>query len=476
MQTDAQPHATTRPPALLVGLALTLFAMVLTLMPAAPANADELPHNFDIEAACLPGDSVPPSGHTDATGTHGPAIDCLVWYGIAEGRTATSFGTNEPVTRAQAAAFIVRTLDEINGFALPPRDRGAFSDVGGESEFARNIERLANVDPPILEGFEDGTFRPSEPIKRDQFASVTDRTIAEVARQIHEVAALPPGTTQFPDVGEESPHFRAISRLADAEVILGREDGTYRPRQDVLRGQTASIIARVLGSLVYVGAVDRPADAPAGTVSGLVHDAENAAPDETGDPMDDITVEIRGDAARSVETDSDGEFSLSLPPGDYEVLVAPDGWMPYLQQVSLSDEQSVALDFRMYRTASVPEDSETTTTEPGDVTVSADGDFWRIPIYIDTPRERKSASDDATEIRLVRADGVILQLGSADTDDSWWSRDADGTSNRTAARNQDGDHTLYYLIDGDWYDLTATFDANGTLVEVNGEEYEDPDA
>ena len=460
MQPEAQPHATTRPPVLLVGLALTLFAMILTFVPAVPAHADELPHNFDIAAACQPGE-VPSTNFQDIGPPHDEAIECLAWYDIAQGRTSTFFGTNEPVTRAQAASFIVRTLQDVNGFTLPARDRGAFSDVPGDGPHGANIERLANVDPPILEGFGDGTFRPGEPIKRDQFASVVDRTIAEVARQVSEVASLPPGQTTFSDVGEESPHFRAISRLADAEVVLGRGDGTYRPRQDVLRGQTATFIARMLGSLVYVGAVDRPAGAPAGTVQGLVSNVEDAAPDEDGVPMD-VTVHVRGDAARAIETGTNGQYSVNLPPGDYEVSVQADGFVPYLQQVSVSDGATEVVDFRMYATATVPSSSTPTTTTMTDVSVSSDGDFWRVPIYTGTsPQESRSASD-ADEIRLVRPDGVILQLGAVGTTDSWWSRNANNTSDYL-----EGDHTLYYDFDGTWYSLTVRFDNQGMLTDVN---------
>jgi hypothetical protein len=468
MQTDARPYATTRPPALVLGLALTLFAMVLTLVPAVPAHADELPHNFDIGAACQSGE-VPSTRFQDIGPPHDVAIECLAWYDIARGRTATYFGTNEDVTRAQAAAFITRLLREVDGLQLPGRDRGAFSDVGGDSEFARNIEVLANVDPPILRGFGDGTFRPSEPILRDQFASVIDRALAYIAREVDEVASLPPGSSRFPDVGTESPHFESISRLADAQVVLGRADGTYQPRRNVLRGQTASIMARVLGSLVYVGVVPRPPGAPAGTVQGLVSDVEDAQPNEDGDPMN-VTVHVRGDAARAIRTGTNGRYSVNLPPGDYEVSVQTDGYVPYLQQVSIDDGDTEVVDFRMYRTATVPSSSTTTTTTGADAWVTDDGDYWRIPIYTGTPPQWRSASD-ATEIRLVRPDGVILRLGAAGTEESWWSRNADGTSDRNAARNLNGDHTLYYRFGGTWYDLTATFDNQGRLTRVNDTPY-----
>lgn len=463
MQPHAQPQAPSRPPTILVGVALTLLALALALMPAVPAQAqEELPHNFDIEAACQPGE-VPSTDFRDIGPPHDQGIECLAWYDIARGRTSTFFGTNEEVTRAQAATFFVRLLGEVNGLTLPDRNRGAFSDVGGDSEFARNIEILANVDPPILRGFEDGTFRPSEPIKRDQFASVTDRAIAFIARELDRIASLPPGETDFPDVGSESPHFEPIKRLADARVILGREDGTYQPRQNVLRGQTASILARVLGTLVYTGVTDRPAGAPAGGVDGLVSDVEDADPSEDGVPMD-VMLEVRGDAARTIQTGGDGEYALTLPPGEYELRVTPDGYVPYQQQVVVEDDDALTVDFRMYRTATVPEDSEMTTTISTDVETT--DDWWKIEIYRGAaPSRERLLAHDANEIRLVRPDGVILRLGAAGTDNSWWSKNPDGTSDRTG--DLSGDHTLYYEFGEQWYELEATFDSEGRLIQVN---------
>lgn len=470
MEPHVQTPALTRPPITLVGIALALVAMVLTLVPAAPAFADELPHDFDIEAACQE-DEAPSTDFQDIGPPHDQAIECLAWYDIARGRTSTHFGTNEPVTRAQAATFLVRLLEEVNGLQLPDRDEGAFSDVGGDSEFAQNIEILANVEPPILRGFEDGTFRPSEPILRDQFASVIDRAIAYVAREVDEVGSLPPGTSRFPDVGEESPHFEAIHRLADAAVVLGRADGNYHPRENVLRGQTASIMARVLGSLVYVGVVDRPADAPAGTVSGVVHNAENAQPDETGGTMSDVTVDIRGDAAREFQTDEDGEFWLNLPPGDYEVSVDADGYIPYLQHVSLANGQSHALDFRMYRSAQPPPAEDVVPTETTGGEVEVRDSFWVVPLIVETDRIDTS---EAEQIILTRPDGVVLHLNSAGTSESWWSHDGDERSNRNEDEGQDGDHTLYYQFpDGhmpggdNWYALEVTFGPQGGLTHVN---------
>ena len=93
----------------------------------------------------------------------------------------------------------------------------------------------------------------------------------------------------------------------------------------------------------------------------------------------------------------------------------------------------------MYPTVAVPSSSTTTTSGASHASVSSDGAFWRIQIWDGATR---LLARDADEIRLVRADGVILQLGAAGANDSWWSRNADGTSNPTGA--QAGDHTLYH--------------------------------
>jgi hypothetical protein len=466
-------HAIQRPPVtLLAGVVLALTAMFLALVPA-PVQADELPHNFDIEAACPEGD-VPEAPFEDTTAPHEVAIECLYWYGLALGVSADEYQPERSINRGEAATFLVRLLDRVEGLEMPEPEEGAFTDTANNTH-NDNIEQLAGFEPAILRGFSDGRFRPTQPIQRDQFASVMDRAVEAIAQQVDEFASLPDGERgQFGDVPAENVHSASIERLADAGVLLGRTDDRFVPAGTLTRGQSATIIARVLGALVYVGEVQfqRPDDAPAGTVSGVVVDATNAQPNEPGTPIDGAVVEVRGDAARDLTVDADGEYEISLPPGDYTFTVDEADFIPYQQDVELDEDATLELDFRMYRTAQPPaaEDVEASDTQAAHVELR--DNFWVIPLVIDGDVVSVQEAED--EIILTRPDGVVFRLGSAGTDASWWNHDGDFTSNRGG--DQAGDHVLYYEFDGHddvddgWYSLTATFDANGTLIAVNGVE------
>jgi hypothetical protein len=458
-------HAIQRPSALMIGLVLALAGMFLAVLPA-PAFADELPRSFEIEHACQEGEA--DSNFTDIGPPHDVAIECLYWYGLAQGVTDTQFEQNRDVNRGEAATFLVRLLNSIDGFVMPEPDEGAFPDIAN-NRHRESIEQLAGFSPQILRGYTDGRFRPTQSIQRDQFASVVDRAIGHIAIQLDDFAPLPAGEQgRFEDVPRQNVHSDAIERLEEAGIMQGRTSDRFAPFSTLTRGQSASVIARTLGGLVYGGNVDRPADAPAATATGVVHDASSANPDEQGPAIEDATVEIRGDGARDLTTDVDGAFEVELPPGDYSVTVHASGFVPYQKDVSLEDGDAPELDFRMFPSAQPPAEAEESDTTAADVEIR--DNFWIIPLRIDG--EIVSVQEAEDDIILVRGDGVTLRLGSAGTDASWWNHDGDFTSNRGG--DQAGDHTLYYEFDGHetiddgWYSLTATFDSNGTLIAVNG--------
>lgn len=61
------------------------------------------------------------------------------------------------------------------------------------------------------------------------------------------VATAPPGDDlPFSDIDRSFVHTPAIVHLAERGILLGRPDGTFRPFEDLTRGQMASIVARAL--------------------------------------------------------------------------------------------------------------------------------------------------------------------------------------------------------------------------------------
>jgi hypothetical protein len=101
----------------------------------------------------------------DVSGTHRRAVNALAEAGITRGCTASDFCPHEPVTRAQMATFLQRALKL-------PRSTPNFPDVSGTHAGAIGAVTKAG----IAQGYDDGTFRPEEPLTRAQMASLLARS------------------------------------------------------------------------------------------------------------------------------------------------------------------------------------------------------------------------------------------------------------------------------------------------------------
>lgn len=451
--TVARPHTLRRP-----ALLLALVALLATLVP--PAGASAQASDWNTAVAC-PADLVRPSGFPDATGVHGPAIDCLRWYGLTQGQNDGTYGTQDPVRRDAIASFLVRALGEVDAYSLPGPRRGAFPDVD-TGPHRDNVERLANVNPPIVVGRPDGSYDPRSNMTRAQFASVIARTLDELASD-GIIERLPAAGNRFPDT-RGSVHEGNINRLAAAGIIVGVGDGrNFDPGGNVTRGQTATILARVLGGLVARDAVLLPEVA----ITGIVNDGTDLTPGEVnqdeGIANAEVTVFRDGQRVTSVRTGSDGRYRIQLPqPGNYRLLATASGFAggPRVD-ISLPDDDLGTVDLRVYRGAERPTDVTSSTSSSGDIS-EIDG-FWRVAFQHPDVGPGDIASEFRWELPLQgnQTSPTIIRLGSIGSNDSYWERNDDGTGAYAS-----GDHIIYALIDGTWYETTVRF-SNGQLTAVN---------
>ncbi|HBT72172.1 MAG TPA: S-layer homology domain-containing protein, partial [Lysinibacillus sp.] len=61
------------------------------------------------------------------------------------------------------------------------------------------------------------------------------------------VAPIESGASSFKDVQPTHPFYDEIKNLNDRGIINGFQDGTFKPEQNITRGQVAKIITGVLG-------------------------------------------------------------------------------------------------------------------------------------------------------------------------------------------------------------------------------------
>lgn len=84
--------------------------------------------------------------------------------------------------------------------------------------------------------------------KRQKSKFIKATTAAAVAASVVAVAApIAPEASSFKDVSSSHQFFDAIKSLSDRGIINGYQDGTFKPGQNLTRGQAAKIIAGVLG-------------------------------------------------------------------------------------------------------------------------------------------------------------------------------------------------------------------------------------
>jgi hypothetical protein len=110
-----------------------------------------------------------------------------------------------------------------------------FSDLGPDSPHRPPAEALNAAG--ILGGYPDNTYRPGQSLTRGQLAAV-------VARSLELPAVQPDG--RFRDVTVSTSNAGHIHAVADAGIVTGFSDGTFRPDAPVQRDQMATFIARAL--------------------------------------------------------------------------------------------------------------------------------------------------------------------------------------------------------------------------------------
>ena len=184
---------------------------------------------------------------------HADNIERLVQRGITTGDTAGNYNPGGPVTRAQFATFLVRSLGED---AFPSDPVGAvdmFIDVNPDSVHADNIYAVAAAG--ITTGVTETTFEPNTTLDRAQMASLLVR-----AFELEDRVSIP-GDTFFPsdifdDVEEGNVHSDNIWVVAELEISTGTSETTYNPSGPVQRDQLASFLMRTLDRIQPEGGGD----------------------------------------------------------------------------------------------------------------------------------------------------------------------------------------------------------------------------
>lgn len=166
----------------------------------------------------------------DVPTTHGhfETINELAERNIVQGFPDGTFKPGQAVTRGQAAKMIagILGLDTVNV------ENPNFTDIKTSFQYYGAIAAL--VDEGIIDGYEDGTYRPDATLTRGHMAKILTR-----AFKLEKDENVAP----FTDIAL-SEYRNDIEALYDHGVTVGTTPTTYSPRENVTRAQLASFIIR----------------------------------------------------------------------------------------------------------------------------------------------------------------------------------------------------------------------------------------
>ena len=283
MQTTQQ-HARTL--ACAVGISLALLASGAAAI--APQGATTLSALAPAQALAAP---CYPDTPADAWYVAGGYVDYVTSQGLMSGYADTGlFGPEDTVTRAQVCTVILRWADPSDLSTKVPSEYGtatSFSDVPAGRWYTSAVEYCRAIG--VVTGDRDasglplGTFRPEDPVTREELAAMLQRLAAATCG-----APGDSGLSGFADAGAISPWAREAVSWACANGVLAGDTSTgvpmANPWRDATRAQFAKM-ATVLFRDVVTGAPapSRPstggaAAAPDAPSSGSASSGSGSAP------------------------------------------------------------------------------------------------------------------------------------------------------------------------------------------------------
>lgn len=168
--------------------------------------------------------------------------------------TSTAVATTTPTaTRTPAATNTPAPTNTPAATSTPGTCRANFSDVSLDDYFYEPVNYLYCMG--AISGYADGTFRPYNNTTRAQLLKMI------VLSQGWPIVS--PATPTFSDVPTSHPFYPYVETAVARGIVAGYADGTFRPNNDVTRGQVCKIVVLAEGWPLINPAVPRFTDVPA---------------------------------------------------------------------------------------------------------------------------------------------------------------------------------------------------------------------
>ena len=222
-------------------------------------------------------------------------VDCVAWYDVTSGATATTYDPFGTVSRGQMATFIANLVEYVDPGALEDASdtADAFPCPSDPTELDGNIHE-PNVqllaDAEIVRGGPAGMpadcYGPNLRVSRAQMASfiaqaqvflgepiepslITTTTGVTTTTLVDATTTTVAGPTfaNYFDDDDDSVHHNNINAIASEGIVIGTSARTYSPEADIRRQQMAAFLARKLDYLIEAGDATTPPPASTTTTT-----------------------------------------------------------------------------------------------------------------------------------------------------------------------------------------------------------------
>ncbi len=181
----------------------------------------------------------------DVSGWSKEAVDTLASKLILNGVDASTFEPSRDITRAEFAMVISKALGLTGS-----NGSGNFADVAADAWYARAVAAVSGLG--LINGYQDGTYRPAQAITREEAMVV-------VARMLHQSGfGLELGLTEqeideilagYSDQGVLGQWARGDVALAIREGLISGSNGQLSVKKQITREQVAAVIVRLMKRL-----------------------------------------------------------------------------------------------------------------------------------------------------------------------------------------------------------------------------------
>lgn len=170
-------------------------------------------------------------------------IEVLANKRIINGVTENSFAPEQLINRAEFATLLVRDL----GLKEVP-SVSSFQDMNEKMWFAGAVETAYSS--KLIQGYDDGTLRPNDPITREQLAVMMQRALKFVGKDIQATNSV---LDRFIDESEVAEWGKAAAaELVTVDILQGTTEKTLGSKEFVTRAQGAVFLKRMLQYMEFI--------------------------------------------------------------------------------------------------------------------------------------------------------------------------------------------------------------------------------